>query len=314
MKHERTLLIHIGYPKTGTTWLQKIVFSNENAGFIPIGGERSTVSINWFLEDVHFNWNPNKIRSEIDAYVSDLPENKTAVISQEILLGDPATQKYHGECVINRIYSAYPNAKILITIRDQVSIILSAYKEYILGGGTYNFERFIGLDMQKKGFLPVCQYQFFKYDVVIDYIINLFGKDNVKVLPLELLKYDPNKYLGELFSFSGQEYRNEIIDMTNLNPIHVGISGPMLEIFRYANKYIPKPDNKYAIYPLSWLLTIKSIHFLHKIIPQRINNRFDLSKKHLIIKHFKEEFISSNKKLATIIDSDLPDEYYFLNY
>lgn len=50
-----------------------------------------------------------------------------------------------------RIYSAFPRARIVIVIRNQLDIIAAAYAQYIKQGGTHKPEHFLYPSLYRKG-------------------------------------------------------------------------------------------------------------------------------------------------------------------
>lgn len=237
-----------------------------------------------------------------------VPLDSCAVLSEETLIGDPATGKYYGEEVGKRIYDSYPEAKILITIREQKSLILSAYREYIHGGGIYSLERFIGADVKKDGFSPIFQFEFLMYDRVVSFYKALFGDKNVEILILESLSNNRSEYLRRLYEFS------EIEDCLDDNeydftPVHSGRTGVALLFLRFANRYVPRPDYKMNRYPISWKIVSKLAGLLQKISSGRLNRAIDNRMKNIINKASGSIFKSSNNRLSDLLEQPLPSSY-----
>ena len=61
------LLIHIGYPKTASTWLQQTLFNNKNAGFISPWGAPSGIAVDQFLTANSFRFSPESTHTVFES-------------------------------------------------------------------------------------------------------------------------------------------------------------------------------------------------------------------------------------------------------
>jgi len=109
--------IHLGLPKTGTTFLQENIFSKFDSNDISFLGKAKCVSI-WDL--------------------MEMPSNKY-LISSEHLLANPftcPTGKWFEvfKANLKKVHHKFPNAKYILTLRKHESLILSYYKEHISKG------------------------------------------------------------------------------------------------------------------------------------------------------------------------------------
>ena len=113
-------LIHVGYHKTGSTWLQKRVFADDAAGFcVPWAAGREE-AVRAFIHPNPFHFAPAKAREAFEAGLEKARERSLVpVISHEGLSGDPMAGKYYGREVAERISRTFPDARILICIREQ---------------------------------------------------------------------------------------------------------------------------------------------------------------------------------------------------
>ena len=136
------VIFHVGYQKTASSYLQRevfpcipqITFSKENKEFSEILYENilKKDSLSYF----------NEIEN-IKALFCDIESNyKTILVSEEVMAGDilephiftpkdVCDRLLHIKSISNR-----NEFKIIIVVRNQSSLIYSAYKEYLkLGGG-----------------------------------------------------------------------------------------------------------------------------------------------------------------------------------
>ena len=120
---------------------------------------------------------------------------RVPVLSDETLCGDPFQRRYDGSYVADRIHEVFPRAKILIGIREQKATAVSSYREYIFLGGTLSLEEFIGTGHEPLSYTPILREDFLAYHLVVGYYHELYGRENVLVLPIELLQRDQSGYI-----------------------------------------------------------------------------------------------------------------------
>ena len=119
-KNFSDVFIHIGYHKTGTTYLQKHIFPTLNVNQI------LTPDVSYIAESKEYD--PQKFLNIIGLSTSSNAQNRYSktIISQEVLSGrgdgNPKWDKY---LIAKRLKQTFPNAKILIVIRNQFDYILS---------------------------------------------------------------------------------------------------------------------------------------------------------------------------------------------
>lgn len=95
----------------------------------------------------------------------------------------------------------FPQARIVISIRNQMKILPSVYMQYLLRGGTMPPARFFAgaTDLGYFGFTP----QHFEYDLLVARYQALFGRANVYVLTQESLQKDMAAAARSLADFAG---------------------------------------------------------------------------------------------------------------
>ena len=186
-------LIHIGYPKSGTTWFQKNFYPNvKNAGYIPrknvqdhiirpyaIGFD-ATESIRFFKKG----------------------QDNAIIICEELLLASVRSGGFNGfvtKEIGNRLKLIFPNALIVIFIRNQVDLIASAYGQYIKGGGREGIDEYL-FHSKAKFYIDLFQFSFkyLEYDRILSFYQGLFG-ENLHIFPFE--KFASNR-IGFLSDFA----------------------------------------------------------------------------------------------------------------
>src|SRR5262249_30314594 len=121
------------------------------------------------------------------------------IISNEDLCGNPLQRIYTGRYVADRLHAAFPRAKILIGVREQKAIALSLYRQYLTDfQGDFPLETFVGRGNEQPGFTPILRPDHLEYHRAVGYYQHLYGRKNVLVLPIELLRRDPESYVRSI--------------------------------------------------------------------------------------------------------------------
>ena len=297
-------LIHVGFPKCGSTWLQKKLFTNDESGFISPWGEIPALAIEHLLvlDAFRFDEEVDILREQyIDGFKIAEKAKKTPVLSYEHFLFDQMNNKNFIKENTYRIKQLFPKPKILLIIREQESLILSSYMEHLRRGFTTSLERFIGTEKHRRtGFGPVCNIDTFRYDKIISYLHNEFGVNSVLCLPLELIK--SNKFTETITHFCNITHKGAHIQQTekvrqkrkgdyfflrSLN--HIGHS-------RYNNFTTDTSLRK-----LSYYTNIA----LSRLVPNSIFESKKRKLKNIIHQHVGSTFIESNRNSSELIAIDL---------
>jgi len=194
------LLVHIGYHKTGTTWMQSALFTPEH-GYRQIADH--TVVFREIVQPHGLRFDPGPMRDLIASAMAGIA-GEIPVISSEILSGHPFQGGHESDEFARRLARIAPDARILISIRDQMNILPSVYMQYLLRGGTMPYDQFFegASELGYFGFTP----EHFEYDLLVAHYQRLFGPNRVFVLPHEHLRDDPDRILGDLAYFSGNTH------------------------------------------------------------------------------------------------------------
>ncbi|MCZ6775608.1 MAG: sulfotransferase [Ignavibacteria bacterium] len=202
-------LIHIGYHKTATSWLQKFVFQNSNASFIcPV--PRSLLAHKLIYPNA-LDFDSEQCRADL-LHETPIEESKsfTMAVSSERLSGNPHSGGYDSKQTADRLKQVFPNAKILIVIREQKSMILSVYKQYVRVGGMCSIADY--LQPPEKRRVPLFDLAHFAYDRLIRHYMGLFGAANVLVLPYELFRREPKTFLSSILTFASPGINARILE------------------------------------------------------------------------------------------------------
>jgi len=195
-----SFLIHVGYPKTGTTFLQECYFPN-HSGFNFLGCSSVCQEDDFALSimnDFSFD-EPKELPFDLDADVLN-------VFSSEVFTSGFLWSGSGGGAVdfrtAHRLKKTFGNARILMVLRNQRSMIASLYFQYVVEGGVLSFSRFIEKSLNDSAFFKLEQLQ---YDRLIDCYQSVFGKQNILILPYEMMVVDMSLFLAKIESFCGVE-------------------------------------------------------------------------------------------------------------
>lgn len=176
-------LIHIGYPKTGSTFLQKWFASHPRLAFRESGlaGFRDVYTL---AHDIVTSGQP-AIRVTSSERLSSPNANQADGL--EDYASKVAMRDMQAE-VCRTLAAVFSNAMILIVTRGFRGMILSSYSQYVRTGG----------EADLPGFFATLADHPWDYDAVIAMYVRAFGAENVIVMPYELLRDDSDAFLREL--------------------------------------------------------------------------------------------------------------------
>lgn len=134
-----TLLLHPGFHKTATSWLQQTVFSEERL-FRSLLDHQQIDDRLVRPHDLSFDANSAKL--EIDRLREEASSSPVDVISSEVLSGNILFGSRDSQAVAERLANTCSDAKVLLTVRAQKSITKSIYLQYIKRGGRLSIDDF----------------------------------------------------------------------------------------------------------------------------------------------------------------------------
>lgn len=202
-------LIHVGFPKCGSTSLQAWFSERADLAFDPqvAGGYAGT-------------------RALIRAAATEQPPLWCVTSDEGFAVGrardraDPEDQLTDApiairvERVCDLLAALFRGATILIVTRGFQGVMASLYSEYARGGGTRSIAEFhsIGAPRSDRWSNPI---DYFDYNSVIKLYESRFGAENVIVLPYELMRDSPDSFIATLVARLG--LRASSIPLPRLN-------------------------------------------------------------------------------------------------
>jgi len=293
-----SIVFHIGYPKSASTWLQENLFPKiTNFTFI---NQVNTNEI--FLSSDVFQFNPKEIRNRFL-----LHEN---IIFSSESITTPINKGWHygvfSKTQADKIKATFPQAKIIIIIRNQQSLIASAYQQFIKNGGVESFNCYLN---SGKYF----SFQHLNFYLLIRYYESLFYKENVFVYMYEDFLHNPTDFVKSLMN----QFNFEIdIKQINFSRVNRGLRINFIPCLKFFNLFHRRPKLK-----IHYLMHLKGMSTIIKKFILPLNNcrlfgRYAKPEDFLKRKdwqYIKDYYGQGNRKLSERINQkDLQNNGYFL--
>ena len=189
-------LIHIGYHKTATTWMQRQLFVPEH-GYVQIAGHEDVSAHIVGPHGLQFRADPMKMLISDKSKMATI--GQVPVISSELLSGNLFYGGRESDVYAERLKAIAPEARILISIRSQKHILTSVYMQYLIRGGTLPPQKFFR-ETTEFGYFGFSAAHF-EFDRLLAHYQTLFGKENVYILTQESLRKDVDDALMQLAKF-----------------------------------------------------------------------------------------------------------------
>ena len=121
------IVFHVGLHKTATTWLQSVLFTlHQEIRLINDYKEPwNDEVIRYVVLRDRYSFDAEIYKKMIQARIkSEFPDQEGVfIVSAERLSGHPSSGGFDREKIIANIHAAFPDAKILITFRNQIVIL-----------------------------------------------------------------------------------------------------------------------------------------------------------------------------------------------
>jgi len=244
--NEQQVYIHIGMPRTATTFFQQEIFPNLPE-FEFLG-----------LEQTHYSEPFNKLQfsddslynsSDILALKQTWKKNKI-ILSNENFIGQSTHFNHINRTIIaNRLKEAFPEAKILLVLRNQIDLLASLYAINLQWKETRQIDDFIWNPFQNKKMKAIGGPSTSYYNTLEGYesldgynylpLINLYKSlfSEVKILLFEDFSHNPTDFSSQLSDFFGLEKEIILQQLSNQPKMNAGVSVKQAKKLTKLNKY-----------------------------------------------------------------------------
>lgn len=264
----KNILIHLGYPKTATTFLQHKLFQNSTY-FKMLNTENESIGdvsnqLNPFIELSHQLFNDNKISKKLYITLNDIlekpkeNENVVSVISDESLSIHSDQQ-----LISTTLKSLFPSAKVLLVCRSPLDFVVSQYLQHAKGfSSKLNYESFeLWVDKQHADNIEGKSrggevFNSLRFGKTINLYINKFGPDNVLVLKFEDFKIKPHDFLQKIIDFSNVQLNAHDLDLSVTDIVNPRVSN--FDLIRHR---------------LNTFLPVNLANYFHKLIPKYLKDK-----------------------------------------
>lgn len=204
------LTLHIGYPRTATTLFQKtLAESNDHILFLGRKAAK-TEQEGWFNEKLYSYWEwirLGKIEIDVDEAREHIMEtllwgaknNKQAAVISDETMSKPHRIMHYAK-LSQRLGAVFPNAKILLTIRNQIDLVFSLYGLELRRsiGKLYPIPTFDSWLLKGAGSNYVPIQERFNYAKLYSALLMYYDSANIAISFYEDFVHNPSKYIAEL--------------------------------------------------------------------------------------------------------------------
>ena len=236
------VLVHIGYHKTGTKWLRAGLFRDPATGYgwVP----KDSTPIRALVRDRPLEFDPAATRAQLEPLIAEVEAGGLLpVVCWGRLAGQAFSGGHDVKEIADRLRAVLPEARILAVIREQQSVIVSTYKQYVKAGGAATLQAFLEPADDQGWRVPTFHYEYFEYDRLLGYYRSLFGAESVLVLPYEQLVRDRREFVTRVADFAGRPVPDEVLErMLRAKPTNTAQSALVIGATRPLNRFGPRNE------------------------------------------------------------------------
>ncbi len=304
----RPPLIHVGYHKTGTTWLQQRLFASHEVGFCTGSHRRDCLYV--FVYPHAFEFDPAEARAFFEADWQRCPDDAVPVLSMERFSGTPHAGRYDSVEIAGRLHRTFPEGRVLVVVREQDDMILSSYRQYVKNSGGLSLDGYLHPPYEPS-VIHQFSYGAFHYDRLVAMYDDLYGRENVLALPYEAFREDPVGTMEAISRFAGLDPDPEVLEQ--LRPSerkNASLSALATSLKRRANQVASRRSaiNPTPLVQLSERGAALSKRFFYKIdgwLPRGLSRRIDGRERAVIRAGVGSRYEESNAALAERMGVDL---------
>lgn len=223
-------VVHIGFHKTGTTTLQRNVFPNiEGCAYVGPTGSlglvfRPLAESLWSADDDAY------LRASLSGFLADVRgDASTLIVSHESF-----SRYVIDERTPRRLLDVMPDARVLVCVRNQRTMVRSLYHQYLVKGGYERFEDWIASDMLHPNYV--------QYDITIERYQNVFGRDRVRAVVYEDLKERPDEFVADITRYVRPEALPPAVDLAS-GAENTSLADPTRAVLRHVNRLFVRSNH-----------------------------------------------------------------------
>jgi hypothetical protein len=224
----RRVFLHIGLPKTGTTYLQRALWQNQqvlqDAGLLLPGHRRRHL-----LATLDLREDPKLARRRGDV---DAPWDTLAAEGRSWTGDVLITHEFFGPASpaqVRRAMDSFPDAEVhvLVTAREMVGLAISRWQEYVRNGGPRPIDAY----PPDKPYDPANAWGWASFDLadILDRWGSVVPHERIHVLPMATGTSDPTELLTRFLGVMG--YAEVPVEMPT-SPVNEGLGLVEAELVR----------------------------------------------------------------------------------
>lgn len=312
----KSVFIHIGLPRTATTFFQQNIFSQLKE-FEFFG-----------VETANYNEHFNKLQFADDSLYDQIgiDQIKEKWVKDKIILSN---ENFSGQSlylnhvnrslIAHRLKAAFPDAKILIVLRNQIELLTSLYSLVVLWKETRKIDDYIWEPFKNSIYEEGPMSTYFNtvdgYECLdgYDYLpfIELYKSlfKDVKVLLFEDLIHDSQYFSGEVESFFNLEKDLVFKAISDRDKMNEGVSALQAKRLRVLNLFYDLSNESILFKKIYWGLKKQIL----KTGKESGKVEFSESKKNHLMQYFGELNQKLNEKYPELRINKYGEQYYLNN-
>jgi hypothetical protein len=301
------ILIHIGYHKTGSGWLRRLFFNDPRTGFGWLGKDPEKHPVRRLVRVRPFQFDAAAFRADFEELMRPAEaEGLFPVLSYERLSGHPFSGGYDAKEIANRLAEVFPEARIFVALREQRSMLVSTYKQYVGEGGTCSPRGFLKPPRSRSSRIPLFSLRHFEYHRLLSYYRELFAPERVLALTYEQFVADPAAYVGEIARFAGLTLGDDVLGSLPFgeksNPAPAAAA---LAVRRRLNRLGVATD----VNPAAPLGSKRALRLARQVerarLPRRLEEKSERDLLELVAEIAGDRYVASNRITAELTGLDL---------
>ena len=262
------LVIHAGYSKCMSTWLQLLFQKHKEisyihkSNFFQLYESNYCKGVRWY-DNLFSNSYHHKVHLESDEHLM-LPG-----INENIWINTNRLEDV--EKVFRRIVKVNQKPKIVIVIRNQIDMILSRYFQFIKSGGRLDFGLFVDKTISNNNYKTN---MFYKYFQVLSVVEKHVGKEQIFLLNLDDYRSKQIETLNNLSDFIGVNLLEHELPSREVN---VSLSARGIKLNLLINKLLIIRKKTHTckararVPSLMWKIPVKLLEVIDKTLIKNKN-------------------------------------------